>query len=749
MKGPSLPKGEAGEPPWYTAGLLAMDRLDTFFGPTPDDEHPFDEETSGGAVAPAEEPQKSGSRPLRRLAQAIGVLIALVFLAWLILYITKGRFLKHPFERYVSKSLARDVKVAGDFQLYFAPFNVKFLAEGMTIANPPWAKQPYFFRSKLIDTRISTWTLIFGNRRVNWLQLAGGNVDLEWDAQAKRNTWTFGDPNQPARPLDIPNIRAAVIEGSHLTYNDPVMQLSANIDIDTVRANDTRLSNTVSFSGGGSIRARPFRLQGSLLSPNETVTGGTNKLRLAAHAGATRMRVEGTLPGATEIEGANLKMAVEGNNMSELFDFLGVAVPDTRKYHLTSALTKQKDQWRFTGLKGMFGESDLAGRLVVAMPADRLKLDAVLQTRVLDIVDAGPFIGYNPQRLESKGVIAASTQTGGTPRILPDAPLRVDAIRRFDAHLDYKVAQVRARNVPVSNIGLILDLDRSLLTLSPLTFDMAGGHVSSDISINARRQPIFTRYDIRLSPTPMGKLLARWGVEESGTTGTLKARIAMSGSGDSVRQSLATSNGRIAVVIPQGSFWTRNIQLSELDLGTFVQKMFENKLKKPVEINCGLVAFTVRNGIAAADPILIDTKKNVMLGRGGFSFRNETLDLAYRADGKQFSIFSAQSPIGIGGYFAAPKIDVVSPELVARAGGGLGLGVLASPFAAVLAFVDVGDAKAASCGPVLAGAHASAQRTKGGKPRDDVGRGTTAKSEDGKVSKAKSDKQKKKFLGIF
>jgi hypothetical protein len=50
----------------------------------------------------------------------------------------------------------------------------------------------------------------------------------------------------------------------------------------------------------------------------------------------------------------------------------------------------------------------------------------------------------------------------------------------------------------------------------------------------------------------------------------------------------------------------------------------------------------------------------------------------------------------------------------------------------VLAFVDIGDAKSAACGPVLAGANAASQRTTKGKPRDDVGRGTTAKDDDGK-----------------
>jgi uncharacterized protein involved in outer membrane biogenesis len=203
----------------------------------------------------------------------------------------------------------------------------------------------------------------------------------------------------------------------------------------------------------------------------------------------------------------------------------------------------------------------------------------------------------------------------------------------------------------------------------------------------------------------------------------MAARVSINGVGDSLRQSLGNSNGRIAIVMPAGTFWTRNIQLAELDIGTFVQKMFEKKLKEPVQINCGLIAFTVRNGVAKADPILIDTKKNVILGSGGFSFRDESLDLAVRADAKTFSLFSAQSPVGVDGYFAAPKIDPISGELLARAGAGIGLAVAATPIAGLLAFIDPGDAKAAQCGPVLSGARASAQRTTKGKPRDDVGDG--------------------------
>ena len=73
-------------------------------------------------------------------------------------------------------------------------------------------------------------------------------------------------------------------------------------------------------------------------------------------------------------------------------------------------------------------------------------------------------------------------------------------------------------------------------------------------------------------------------------------------------------------------------------------------------------------------------------------------------------------------------------DLISSGAVGLGLGVVASPLAAVLAFVDPGDAKSAACGPVLTGANAAAMRTTKGKARDDVGTGKR-----GEVAKVKKE----------
>ncbi|MBW6524300.1 AsmA family protein [Sphingomonas sp. RHCKR47] len=695
------------------------------------DTRPAGEEQTTDETGTATPPRRR-RRVVRRV---LGGIVVAIVAVWLVLFITKGRFLKHPFERIVGGMVHRPVSVGGDFQLYFAPFQIKFYAEKLRIANPDWATKADLFAADRIDTRIAPLSLIFGRRRLYWLDLTNGAVDLEWNAAHDRNTWTFSE-KKGGKPFELPRIDRATVKGTVVRYRDPRMRLLADLDVDTIRSVEARIGQAVGVRGGGTIRSTPFTVTARLLSPDATVNRGRNELIATMRAAGNTVDVSGTLPSLADIENVPLSVSARGRDLSTLLAVIDVAIPHTRTYRLRAGLVKSGNEYRFTRITGVAGATDLAGRLTITNGA-RLHLDSQLTTRSLDIVDAAPFIGFNPDTVAEKGVTAAAAETGAAPaRLLPDAALPVETMRRFDADLKWRLAGVRSRRVPISDVDVTLDLTNGKLTLSPLTFAMARGNVAADAVFDTRARPSDVRYDIRLAPTPLGRLLAGWGVAEAGTSGTVRGRIQLAGRGDTIHDSLSTARGRIAFVLPAGTLWTRNAELAELDIGTFVQKMFSGALKEPVRINCGLIGFTVRGGVAAADPVLIDTTKNVVLGQGGFSFRSEAIDLAFRADSKRFSLFSGQSPVGIRGTFAAPGLQVITPQLVTRAGAGLGLAVLATPVAGLLAFIDPGDAKAAACGPVLAGKTAAAQRTTKGDPRDDVGSG-------------QATPKRKKFLGIF
>jgi len=660
------------------------------------------------------------TRILRWVAGIVLALIVLVFGVWLVLFITKGRFLKPYFEKIASSRLHRPVKVTGDFNLYFAPFNVAFLADGLGVANVSWAPQSDFLDARHIALTVRTWPLLWGQHKIAVADIDGANVALLWDADHLHNNWTFDDPNAPPSPFEMPNIERGTITDTHLSYADPKAQLALKVDIHPVAAVNSQIDRAVGFSGTGSLRRKPVRFSGRVDNADQMLHAGSSNVVLHGEAADTTIDASGEMPGISDIFAGHYHLAVRGANMSNLFDFIGVVVVPTRKYHLVTDVARNAGTWVFSGIKGVFGDSDLAGQMELAMVHDRLRLGADLHTRSLDLLDAAPFIGYDPKRLDALGTKGLIMRENGHPRILPDAPLRSEALREFDADVRYRVGEISTKGFPVGQIDLTLHLDHGEMTLKPVSAVVATGKLDGSFVLNARAANVITDYQLRLHPTPMGKLLSRFGVEEAGTNGTVSARVALHGVGNSLRESLGHADGRMVAIIPSGTMWARNIQLAELDIGTFIQRMFQKKLKDPVQINCGLVGFTVRNGISTADPILIDTKKNVMTGRGDFSFRDESIDLSIRAKGKTFSLFSLQSPIGVGGYLAEPHLKLVSPQLVERGGAAIALAVVATPVAALLAFIDPGNGKAAACGPVLAGANAAAQRTTKGQPRKDV-----------------------------
>ena len=660
---------------------------------------------------------------------AIVTLIGLVVLAWAILFVTRGRFLKPTFVKYASKYADRQVTVGGDFQLYFAPFHLKFLAQGLTLANPAWAHDRQLFTARLIDTELSTWDLLFGRQHVLYLTLDGAQAGLEID-KAGRNTWTFAGNT----PFKVPPIDRANVTGSAAHYIDAKHQADVRLTFGDLSGNVNgrgaeQVAGPLTFRGGGTALAAPFTLRGALTTPNSTIRGGSTGLELHASAAQTTIDVTGTVPGTTEIDGADLHVTIAGRNLQTLFKLAGATAPATRPYRLAAHFTKDGDDYRFSQIAGHFGDSDLAGRLDVATGGPRTKLVADLHTNVLDVLDIGPWIGYAPDKLDKQGGKGAVTMVDGHPRILPDTPLDVSQLKAFDATVKYRAGKIDTGTVPIANLALDLTLYDGHVVMKPVRFDVIGGHLTADIDIDAQQQPVVADYDIRMTAVPIGRLLTSFKVEDNGTTANVAGHIKLTGTGDSIHSSLASSSGRIAIVISQGTLWIRNIELAKLDVQNFLLAAFGKDLKKPRDIRCGVAAFTVRDGVSATDPVVFDTGRAVYTMKGQFSFKDEALGLSLRGRSKELSFFSGQAPIGINGYFAAPRVNPISKELVGRAGASVLLGVVGTPIAAILPFVDLGTAKNSNCAAVE---HAETAAQVAAAPHD-----------------PKSAKQKKKVLGIF
>lgn len=657
--------------------------------------------------APASEPAPANSRWRQRRWQ-IGAAAIPFFLAglYVVQYVTQGAFWQSSFEAAASKRVGRPVHVSGTFELYLRP-DIHFRADGLTVANPDWAASDQFFTARSITLDASVWQALFGTFGIADLKLDGARLALQRRAD-RRNTWTFSGGK-----FEIPEITTAAITDSRIAFIDAPTQTSLDVSIGAIASSASsraqQIAGPLTFAGSGTTGGSPVKINGSLTTPNQAAIGGLLGLDLTASIARTRLTLKGTLPGATRFDDAPLALTVTGQNLQDPGRLFGVILPATRPYRLAATLTKSGSILRLTRLSGRIGDSDLSGTLTTTFPENstsRVRIDGTLNSKMLDIKDVGPLVGYDPARLEAGSPL--TRQIDGRPRLLPDSPLATEALGKFDARIKYRAQTVRTGKLPFDKLRLDVTLENRRLTLAPLAFNIAGGRVIAKVDINAQAAEagklpwVKTSYDIRLTEIPLGKVLRGFNVEDAGTTASVRGRLQLVGNGDTVQKSLATANGRIALVVPTGQLWVRNIELAELDLQNFLTAMIGKRLKDKRQINCGIVAFTVKNGRAVSDPILIDTDKAVFRGRGGFSFADESLAMSLEADSKQFSLFSGQSPIAINGYFADPSINPISAELLARGGAALALGIVAAPLAAVAAFVDLGDAKDTNCAPLLA-----------------------------------------------
>ncbi len=616
--------------------------------------------------------------------------LAIPVLGWAALAFGGAPFLKAPIEQRASAALGRTVTIDGDLRLLVTPFSIYLDADDVRVGNAEWASAPHLLDVAQFGARFSTFDLLIGRDAPRAISLTGGTLDLERAAKGGKTNWSVA---RVPMLFDAGVLRQIDGDDISVRYRDP------NADVDARLALTKSGSGMIMLSGRGAIADHPFAMHGALQSSDDAPAS----FRVDARTGDVDLRIAGTADAPLRLSSSTLSILAKGDDFAALAGLAGVDVPAMPGFALSARLGHIRKGWLLSRIDGHIGETDLAGKLTVDRRSGRSRVVAQLASRNLDMADGMALFG-----LQSGG---AGDELDAPLSLLPDARISRDALGQFDAVVDYQAQRISGGPDGSSHLNMKLALIGGRLLVSPASVDLAGGYVSSDIMIDARSSPALARYDIRISPTPMGRLLASWGISPGASTATAKGRIQLSGRGDTLREALGNADGRIALILPGGRVQTQPASRSPLDMAHLRDAMFgdDELAAQPAGLNCGLIAFTVSGGIATADPILIDTDGHVLTGRGSFDFRGERLDLRLSADGKDSRWFSRPSTLLIGGTLADP-IVMREPVSLFRPSRLLGLSMMLPDFGAIFGFVDPDDARAPACGPILRGAPAVAQR---------------------------------------
>ena len=555
-------------------------------------------------------------------------------------------------------------------------------------------------------------------------------VFLEQGADGRKN-WLL-DRNQQDEGARIRIDRLTLDHGT-LGYDDAAQKTSIRSDIST---SNTRPGSTpgIAFGAHGQYKGLTLKARGSggpVLAMRDEST--PYSLKVDVTVGHTAVRAEGTITSLLKFSAMDMRLALGGDSLEQLFPLLGMAFPATRAYATQGRLLHNGRTWRYEKFSGRIGDSDIAGTLQVDTGGRRPAMKAELVSNLLDFDDLGPLIGSRPGSVaQAAGEAAhsasdadldpvskrsapqsaqAATSAPARGRVLPDLPFKTDRWNSVDAEVTLRAKTIhRAKELPLEDLVTHLSLRDSVLTLDPLNFGVAGGHLDAVISLDGRKDPIQAHARVRARQILIAKLFPT--VELSRTSiGQVNGEFDLAGKGNSVGRMLASSSGKVGLVVANGEISKMMMETVGLHLWEMLQlKITGDKL---VKLRCAVADFDVKEGTMQADALIFDTEVTTIVATGSIDLKDEKLDLTLNQNTKHTSPVALRSPIYVRGSFARPDVGVDKGRVAARALGAIGLGTV-NPLLVLIPLVDAGPGKDSDCGQLIRDAGASPDSKKRG-----------------------------------
>lgn len=628
----------------------------------------------------------------RSLKWLVGALLAPLLLALILIPILGWNWLRGPVERFAAEKTGRALVIGGDLTFSFGWPLPHIRARAVTFANPDWAQEKQMIGADAVDIAVDLPQLLRRNIVLPEVRLERPVVFLEQDPSGRKN-WLL-DLKQQDEGARIQVGRLTLDRGS-LGYNEAGKNTHIRAEISSAGGPPGDAAGRgIAFSATGRYKGLPFKADGKGGQVLAIRDGQTPyPLTVDATIGRTRVKADGTVTGLLEFSALDMRLALAGDSIEQLYPLLGIAAPATRPYVTAGHLVHAGRTWRYEKFSGRIGNSDIAGDLQIATGGERPILKAELVSRLLDFADLGPLIGAR-----RGGATQAKTSVPASGRVLPDLPFRTDRWNSVDADVRLSATTIhRAKELPLDNLLTHLHLHDSVLTLDPLDFGVAGGHLSATITLDGRRDPIQAHARVKAKNILIARLLPTVKLNQA-SIGQINGEFDLAGSGNSVGRMLANSSGKVALVVAGGE--VSQLMLEQVGLHLWEILALKMTGDRRVKLRCAVADFDVKHGSMRANVLFLDTEVTTVVGTGSIDLAQEKLDLTLNPKTKNTSPLALRSPIHVRGSFANPVVEVDTGRIAARALGAIALGIV-NPLLVLLPLVDAGPGADSDCGRLL------------------------------------------------
>jgi len=277
-------------------------------------------------------------------------------------------------------------------------------------------------------------------------------------------------------------------------------------------------------------------------------------------------------------------------------------------------------------------------------------------------------------------------------RLFSDAPLPFDALKKVDADIVIKARNVHARDARLEFGHLKLKLEDNDFSIDRLEATYKKTKISGNLQINAG-SPSQVATNFLVQNFNLGDFL-----KETGKNDQVRAIVDIAAhgksTGDSVNSLMANLNGAFGAVMGPG-YLTKYLDLLSMDLAQKVIPIWGSH-KKADEINCAVVQFDIKKGVATSRAFIFDTQIGILTAEGETNLGTEQLNFLLDPKPKDFSLVNLSTKLRVSGTLMDPKVRPDTFSVLKKGAeilGSLALG----PVGMLAPFVKLGAQKKHPC----------------------------------------------------
>ncbi len=580
--------------------------------------------------------------------------------------------------------------------------------DGIAIGNPP--DFPQGTQTGTIDELRVSFDLralvsSFG-KKVIVSQLIVQHPDGDLRPGPKGNpNWTFPMAQDAAGNPTPPRIGSLIITDGDFRFADPRLKADLRVKARTQPA-DQKHEQQIVIDAQGTYGGQP--LTGHFVGG--TILGLRNNAKpypveLTAQSGDTRVHLVGTIDHPEELIGADLKLELQGQDLADLYKLFHLPLTPSPPYSLRGNLDYDNGGKRisFKNFSGRVGESDLEGSLTVNRVGQRPEVTAELSSHNVRMADLGGFIGAPAGReeapTEGPKQRAQHAEQNAKASLLPDTPIDLGKLRSTDYKVHYRGEHVVTDWVPLDHLDASLTIKDGDIRLEPLDFAVGSGTIHNTIELDGRVNPIRAKADIDFRHIDFQRVLQN--VSFAKGVGVIGGRWLINGTGNSLAQILAHSDGDLKLFMGNGDLSAIVVNAAGLDVGGTLASLLG--LPETAKINCMVSDFALKNGVLDTRALVLDTDQGNVYGRGNIDLRSEGIAYQITEEGKHVSIGALHAPIDITGTLKHPNVKPEPGAFATRLGVAAALTAVFPP-AGLLATLQLGLGKDHNCGALIAAA---------------------------------------------